>query len=166
MDEKIHLLLIDLPCRLPRTFWAAAFLLWAAALSALSVSQGPSVPESSLLTFLWNLAHAPMYGVLAPFALYAMPRENERLEATLRRALAAFVLLLIIGGGNEWLQGRTGYRSASWFDLASDAAGGGFLLSLILLLHRGGASRSPLLARLVLGAGLCAAPAFLATFAS
>lgn len=151
---------------LSRTFWVFVFFLWAATLTFLSVSKGPSLPRSPWISFFWNFAHVPAYGLLGPLAFLALPRKEGRLDSRPTRIGISWLAAMFVGGGNELLQGLTSYRSASWWDFLSDAAGAGLFLAWILFWRKRAFRFSTILLLFLAGPLLCAVPAYMDTFVS
>ncbi|HHO48258.1 MAG TPA: hypothetical protein ENN06_07370 [Desulfobacteraceae bacterium] len=69
-----------------------------------------------------KLLHALAYGVLAGTAVYAFPPETRR-RRTLGVGLAVVIFCLLHGLADEFHQSFIPGRTASWADLAADAAG-------------------------------------------
>jgi hypothetical protein len=113
---------------------------------------------------LWNMAHAPAFGVLALLLLPLAPRRGNwvrlgRLELGLIGGLALAYGLL-----DEWHQSRVPGRDASLLDVLTDAVGAACVLWVAGYLAREDAGEGGLAGRLVAGLGLCFAAAWLATF--
>jgi VanZ family protein len=152
---------------LPRVLAAGASLGWM--LSIWWLSSGPidvrmSVPASD---FLWNLAHAPVFGLLAALvSVAAAPRPLPSGWPHPGR-LACLVALLAVAAWaaiDELHQARSG-RHGSAFDVATDLTGAACVLWLACYAGRSGADERGMRRRILVGLGACAAAAALTTVA-
>ena len=139
------------------------------------LSSGPRGPQDGGVwwAFAANLAHAPLFGILALCWIVALPRRelgselgaNGRRWARLGPIEMAVVLALALAWGltDEWHQAGVDGRVASWTDLVTDAVGASAVLVVAAYAGRDDASARGLLARLGLGLVACAAAAAVAT---
>lgn len=121
---------------------------------------------SFLFEVLSNLAHAPLFGVLALFlaALLLRPlveRGWPRFEAV--RAGAVLLLTVLYGVIDEWHQSRTPGRDSSALDLVTDLVGACAVLWIVFYLGSERASETGLWKRLLAASLACVAAATLAT---
>lgn len=154
---------------LPRTVGVLLACAW----MALSwwLSSGTHGPKDGGLwwAFTSNLAHAPLFGLLALWWIAALPRREPdaggRRWARLGSAQMATVLALVLAWAlvDEWHQSGVDGRVASWTDLVTDAVGATAVLVVAAYAGRDDASARGLLARLGLGLVACAAAAGVAT---
>lgn len=150
--------LVRVPWPLVVVMWAG----WAAVIFDLSSKRRPVVTsESPLWEFLSNLAHAPLFGVLALFAAALLMREQgggwPRWRAG--RAAAVVLITLLYGLADEWHQSTVPGRDASLMDVLTDTVAA---VMVVWVVHGVGAGERALLWRLVVGVLLCAAAALLA----
>lgn len=150
---------------LPRALAAVASLGWM--LSIWWLSSGPidirvSVPASD---FFWNLAHAPVFGLLAALvATAAASRPLPRAWPHPGRLawLVAFLAVAAWAALDELHQARSG-RHGSVFDVATDLTGAACVLWWASYAGQHGADEKGMRRRIAAGAGLCAAAAGLTT---
>ena len=118
------------------------------------------------LSFGWNLAHAPAYGLLALFLIPLVPRESGWARLSLRDL--AWILGLGVGYGaiDEWHQAHVPGRHASVLDVATDAVGVACVLWISVYLGGEDVREGALRWRLALCLGLCLAAAGVTTFLS
>jgi len=156
----------DALARAPRPLGALAAAAWAALIWYLSAGPPPKVPATPAFSFVFNLAHAPMFGVLALLAALALPRAAPRgwprLSAPARLCVLSLVLLYALV--DEWHQARTPGRMSTWHDVLTDVAGAAATLSVAAYLARADAGAVGLALRLALGLCACGAAAALAAF--
>lgn len=116
------------------------------------------------LSFGWNLAHAPAFGLLALFLIPLAPREAGWARLGLREL--AWILALGVGYGaiDEWHQAHVPGRHATVLDVATDAVGVVCVLWISVYLGREDAREDVLRRRLALCLGLCLASAGVTTF--
>ncbi len=102
----------------------ALSLLWAAGIHALSVLPGATFGEVGPLGgFLFNLAHAPLFGLLCFFLALALARRGALPDLPWKRMLAAVALTVAFACCDEWHQSLVEGRSASAADVITDFAG-------------------------------------------
>ena len=86
--------------RVPWPFVLVLLVLWGALIWDLSSHSAPAPAGPSLLwEFLSNLAHAPLFGILALFAAALVLRERGGAWPSPRPARLALVLALVLGYG-------------------------------------------------------------------
>lgn len=113
--------------RLPRPLALLLAVLWAAAIWRLSsgpIDVGAHLPLGRLLN---NLAHGPVYALLAGALCFALPRRLTPFPwpvLTPLRVLAVLCFTLAYGCLDEWHQMGSPGRHGSWADLFTDFAGG------------------------------------------
>ncbi|MDF1799306.1 MAG: VanZ family protein [Planctomycetota bacterium] len=109
--------------RLPRPAYALVVVLWAGLIWLSSSREG--APEVG--TFWWsvlgNLAHAPLFGLLALWLALALPRAGGWSRLSGRDRLVILALVLAWGVTDEWHQSWVYGRDASWIDLCTDFVG-------------------------------------------
>ena len=132
-------------------------------------SSRPSDPDSDsgpVFSFIWNLGHAPAWGLLALFLLPLLPRAGGWIR--LGMGEVAWILLLAVGYGvaDELHQAQIIGRHASGLDVVTDLVGAGSVLWVVALLGRERPSEATLRLRLLLCLGLCLAAAGASTFLS
>ncbi len=112
-----------------RSAAAALALLWAGVLWELCTTTKVHVSGRWIgMRWLTNLTHAPLFGVLAALvALAIVPGRVPGPDAEARPARAAFAaaaaLAVAYGVGIEWRQAYIPGRTASGFDVITDAVG-------------------------------------------
>lgn len=153
---------------LPRPLAVAAaggwmFLIWW--LSSGPIDVKPPLPAAD---FFWNLAHAPVFGVLAALSATAVARRPLPAswpDAGLRARLLALALVAAWAGIDELHQWRVPGRHGSLFDFATDVAGAASVLWIAGYAGRAAANERGLRGRLALAAAICAAAALATTLA-
>jgi len=151
---------------LPRPLAIAAaggwmFLIWW--LSSGPIEVKPRIPAPS---FFWNLAHAPVFGVLAVLlATAAALRPLPRCWPDPGRAarLVALGGVALWAALDEWRQGRVPARHGSAFDFATDLTGALCVLWIAAYAGRASADEIGMRRRLLAGVALCAAAALATT---
>lgn len=142
---------------LPLGLWMA--LIWT--VSSITFHTRPGLPAQS---FLNNLGHAPLFGLLALWAALGLPRERgwPRLD---RRAVA-LVLAGVLAWGviDELHQGSVPGRDVSVLDLLTDLTGAACVLWVARYAGRPEATSRGATARLGAGLVLCASAAAVATW--
>ena len=110
---------------LPRSFWALIAALWAGGIYYLSSRASPPSEPSYLWAWIANMAHAPLYGLLALWLALALPRQDSplghkwsRLEPKQFHLVLWTVLAFAIS--DELHQSAVAGRDASLFDLFTD----------------------------------------------
>jgi len=153
---------------LPRPLAALAtsgwmLLIWW--LSSGRIRVRPPLPASD---FFFNLAHAPVFGVLAALAAVAVaPRPLPRSwpDPGRRARLGAIAVVAAWAAIDELHQWTVPGRSASPFDLATDVVGAVCVLWIAAYAGSPTANERGLRWRLAIGVGLCAAAALATTLA-
>jgi len=130
-------------------------------------SARPAEPDPGrgvALSFGWNLAHAPAFGVLALLLLPLAPRVGG--WACLgARELVSFALVAVgYGVIDEWHQSRVPGRHASAYDVITDAVGVLCVLWIAAYVGREEAHEAGVRRRLLLGFALCLTAAAGTTF--
>jgi VanZ family protein len=155
----------DLLARVPRAVGAALAVGWGAFVWWLSSGPPPEVPLAWRFAFVFNLAHAPLFGILALLAALALPRRGARgwpvLSARARAGVMALVLAYAIV--DEWHQGATPERTSTWRDIVTDLVGAAATLAVAAYLTRADAGSRGVWKRLAIGAAACGGAAWLAT---
>jgi VanZ family protein len=156
----------DLLARVPRAPAALGACLWAGLIWWLSASSGPDVAPSLALGFLFNLAHAPLFGALALLLALALPRAAPRNwpRLTLPAALLVVAGVLAYGILDELHQAHTPGRVCTWRDVVTDAVGAGAVVSLAAYLSSERANGPGILARLAAWLVAACAAALLALY--
>lgn len=151
--------------RLPRWFAALLALGWMAFIWNLSSGPIEVGGEGFGWALLANLAHAPLFGLLALWCCAALPRRSEPFPwARLDARAIAFVLAIVAAYGalDEWRQSRSATRTPSGYDLATDLVGAAAVLLVVHQAGRASTSAARLGACLGLGALACGAAACIA----
>jgi hypothetical protein len=146
--------------RVPWPFVVVMWAGWAAVIFDLSSKRRPVVTrESPLWEFLSNLAHAPLFGVLALFAAALLLRQKEGGWPRWRigRALAVVALTMAYGIADEWHQSTVPGRNASVMDVVTDTVAA---IMVVWVVHGVGLGERAVRWRLVAGVGVCAASAW------
>jgi VanZ family protein len=136
-----------------------AFIWW---LSARPAGQ----PSSSLFRhWLWNSAHAPLFGLLALWSVLVLPRAAG--WPKLERGSIALVMLFVFAVAvlDELHQSYTPGRDMSPLDVLTDLIGAGCTLAVIAYLGDERAYERGLWQRLISGLLLCSGAGALAAFA-
>lgn len=152
--------------RLPRPLapllvagWMA--LIWSLSSSSRLVDGGFLVPP-----LVGNLAHAPVFGLLALWALLLVPRRGSGLALTRARVLFVVAFVVAYAITDELHQGFVPGRHSSPFDVLTDTVGAAAVLWTASHVNAPGASEAGVRRRLLLGLLACFAAAALATLAS
>jgi len=149
----------------------AAGVLLALAWMAFNVwlSSGTRGPDEAapIYAFVSNLAHAPLFGLLALWWLVALPRRAAPFRWADLSPLHVFAVWLAVvawGVVDELYQSTVDGRDASFLDVVTDGVGAAALLVVVIEVGRSDASTRSVGLRLVLGVAACAAAALAATF--
>ncbi len=167
-DRALWLLraLGDLFSRVPRVLAALGACFWAGLIWWLSASSGPDVAPSFALGFLFNLAHAPLFGCLALFLTLALPRGAPRNwpRLTLPAALLVVAGALAYGILDELHQAGTPGRASTWRDVVTDGVGASAVVTLAAYLASEHAQTRGLWLRLAAWLAAACAAALLALY--
>jgi VanZ family protein len=150
--------------RRSRAFSWALVAGWMVLIFALSsTSFGTRGPRSFAWSLIGNLAHAPLFGLLALFLLAALARARPRAASglpVLDARLSWWVVWLVAAyaASDELHQSLNPERDASWLDLATDVAAALATVGAARYLALGAASERGLRWRLVLGVVACLVP--------
>jgi len=150
----------------PRVFAFTALVLWLATIHHFS-SQPPPEPHKvsgPLIGWVMNLRHAPAFGILGVFALWATSRAGVRLVATNARVWTAVLVAGAYGCVDEIHQSYVPGRDASVCDILTDIAGA-WTCARLLRAIEDSESRSVFARILAVGLPACAVAAWLATIA-
>jgi len=153
---------------LPRPLAVAAaggwmFLIWW--LSSGPTGFKPPIPASD---FFWNLAHAPVFGVLAALLAAAVaprPLPGAWPDPGWPARLVALGGVALWAALDEWHQANVPGRHGSPFDFATDLTGALCVLWIAAYAGRPAAHERGMRRRLLLGVALCAAAALATTWA-
>lgn len=153
--------------RLPRPLAGAAAAGWMLLIWWLSSGPIGIEPVVPLQDFVWNLAHAPTFGLLA--VLLARAVAGPRLAAGWPRGalpplLLAWLLVAAWAGLDEWHQARVPARTGSGWDFLTDVTGAAAALGLVHYAARADASGRGFARRLALALAACAVAAAAATW--
>jgi VanZ family protein len=113
--------------------------------------------------FLMNLAHAPLYGLLALWMALLLPRELDWPRIDLRTSSSVLAAVMAFGVTDELHQHFVVRRDLSLLDLGTDWTAAACTLWVAASVGRASASQQGTLGRLLLAAGLCLAAAAAAT---
>lgn len=150
--------------RLPRALALVPVLLWMGLIRWLSsLPAGEGLP-SWIGGYVTNLAHAPLFGLLALWAALVLPRAGgwPRLGPRHVAAVLGFVLLYAVL--DELHQASSPGRHPSPYDVLTDLVGAACVLWIAAYLDAGAATERGLIWRLLLGVAFCLAAALLATY--
>lgn len=152
--------------RLPRWVGLVLSAAWAGAIWLLSDTSHPLPVAPPVPLYLNNLAHAPLFGVLAFLALIALPRRGSPPWPRIDRRTGGLVLAVVGGWSllDEWHQSWVPGRHASLGDVLTDFVGAASVLLVAHTLGRPRASAALVLRSLALGLVACAAAAAVATW--
>ena len=129
---------------LPRVAWAGLAVIWAAGIFALSSLPGDALgPGHVLLSFAFNLAHAPLFGGLAALVGFAGARRLPVPILDNARMLGSLVLVLAYAASDEWHQSAVAGRAADVRDLVTDGAGAWGALVVVAAVCDVAAGRRP-----------------------
>jgi hypothetical protein len=159
---------------LPRAQAFAPIVLWSALIYTLSSLSAEGIVSFGRGTFLVNLGHAPLFGLLGMWFALALPREQLRREGDERSGwprivgagrAAVLAATAVWGVADELHQHLAGNgRDFSLLDVVTDVVGAACVLAVIDYAGRDGATDGGLLGRLGLGVLACLAAAALATW--
>jgi VanZ family protein len=162
-------LLGRLALRLPRAFWLATSAAWGVMIWSFS-SRSPSNEQGSgLWSWISNMAHAPLFGLLALMLALALPREETALGHKWARFgvqdfRLAFWAVVLFGLTDEFHQSMVPGRNASVFDLITDWSAAYITLGVAVVAGRAGTQEPAFRKRLGLGVLICCLTGLLATF--
>lgn len=154
---------------LPRPLWALVAVGWAGFGWFLSSRPGEDLPSSFLWSWAGNLAHAPLFGLLALWLALAAPRRPASGErgpwARLARRDRLTILALVLAWSltDEWHQSWVAGRDASVFDLVTDLVGAAVTLDVARAAGDPAATEAGLRRRMARGVLLCLGAALAAT---
>lgn len=152
---------------MPRPLAAGAALGWM--LLIWWLSSGPiDVRPLPASAFFWNLAHAPVFGLLAALVASSVaprPLPADWPHPGRTACLVAILVAMVWAGADEFHQARVDGRHGSPFDFATDVTGAAGALWLASYAGRRGAHERGMRGRLAIAVGLCAAVAWLTTIA-
>ncbi len=139
-------------------------LAWILLITFLSSRRALPGGGGPLFAFLANLAHAPLFGLLALWLVLLVERRAGWPDLGTRARLGLLLIVVCIGAGDELHQGWiTGGRDMSAFDLLTDVVGASAVLGVVKAVAQQAPAR-----RLwwLLGAGFvaCIAAAAMATW--
>lgn len=149
----------------PPVPWAFVTVLWMGLVRKLSDRPAGELPPPLLFGWLNNLAHAPLFGLLALWAWLALPRREGRPPTGRGAVLGLLVFVLLYGALDERLQASVPGREASAFDVLTDVTGAAAVLAVGLAVLSGRPDERTLRRRLGVGLLACVAAGALATFA-
>ena len=152
---------------LPRPVGALLVLSWMGLIWALSEREGhPEPPTLDVLAWIGNLAHAPLFGLLALFALgvVARPRPGSWVRPGPLSLGAVALFVLLWGVIDELHQRSTPGRSSTISDVVTDVVGALSVLWVADFLARAEPGERGLGKRLAVGLAACAASAAWATW--
>ncbi len=146
---------------LPRALLWVLPVAWMGLIWRLSAQTFEPAEPSFAYSVVSNLAHAPLFGVLALLLAALLVPRPVREPADLGRPRALLVLLLVCAYGlfDEWHQSRVPGRDASPLDVVTDAVAALATVAVVLYLARRDASERGLRRRLLAGAAACLAAA-------
>jgi len=149
----------------PRPLCALLAIAWALLIWDLSSHRAP-MPLHPNLWWEWlsNMAHAPLFGILALFLSAVFLREEESRWPSPRGTRIAPVVLCVLAYGliDEWHQSTIPGRDASLLDVLTDVVSTSVVLWIVFTLGRADLRARTLIARLCVGVLLCSGSAALA----
>ncbi len=149
--------------RLPRRLAWIPVLAWVALIWYLSSQSSDDEPSPPWLGFVSNLAHAPLFGLLALWLALLLPREGGWPRLT-RWAIAGLLAgVVLYGVADELHQSTVEGRDASLLDIITDGVGAACTLWIVHYVGGSGASEGGLWKRLALGVLACATAALCAS---
>lgn len=155
---------------LPRGVWFLVAVAWSLLIWGLSNRQGSSEPGHFVFSWIGNLAHAPLFGLLALWLALAGPRVAAgfapgkswvRLQGASRTI--TFLTVLSWGVIDELHQSQTPGRDASVLDLVTDGVGAWAVLWVAGAVGCAAATEQLVRRRLWRGVLACLAAALAAT---
>jgi len=151
-----------------RTFWAGVAGLWAGLIWWLSTHEGGTGDGTFWMMWLGNLAHAPLFGLLALWLALAAPRRAVGGWARLSRLDRTWIFVAVAAWGamDEVHQSFVPGRDASVLDLMTDSAGALSVLAVAATAGLASASAVGVRRRLGLGILACLLTALSATLGS
>lgn len=155
--------------RIPRSRAWIAVVLWMGLITWLSSRPGGAAPASALWAYLSNLAHAPLFGLLALWMALLLPRETRWPRKTgwpridLRSAACVLAAVLTFGICDELHQHLVVRRDLSALDLGTDFTAAACTLWVAASAGHAQASELGLAGRLLVSVGLCLGAAAVAT---
>lgn len=155
--------------RLPRAFWFVLALLWGAGIWWLSERQLSGAEGAILWGWIGNMAHAPLFGLLALWLALALPREPTKLgHKWARFGLLDFRLVfwsvVLYGLVDEYHQSSVPGRDSSIYDLFTDWAAAYITLGVAAAAGRAGLEEREMRRRLAKGVLICCLTGLAATF--
>jgi VanZ family protein len=149
--------------RIPRAGGLALVALWLGFITWLSSHPATGAPGPVFRSFLFNSAHAPLFGLLALWMLLCLPRRGGWPVLDRRAAVVVLAAVLLAGIVDEVHQSFTPGRDPSVADLLTDLVGAGCVLWIAHFLTRTTSTEAGLWRRLALGTLACAACGAIAT---
>lgn len=138
---------------------------WMALIWWLSSRPGGGSSHSLFMHWLWNSAHAPLFGMLALWSALVLPRAEGWPELSRRHVVLVLCFVLAAAGLDELHQSHTPGRDMSGLDILTDLVGASCTLAVIAYVGDGRADERGLWRRLGSGLLLCAFAGLLAAFA-
>ena len=151
--------------RLPRWVPLAAAVAWAAMIWRFSDTAHTGGDPHFPLSWIANLAHAPLFGILGLFLTAGLLRSGPGAWPRVEGAAGGVVLLLVglYGVVDEFHQSTVPGRDAAGTDVVTDMVGALCVLWIVSYLGRGEATEKGVRGRLLLGVAACAGAALLAS---
>lgn len=150
---------------LPRPLAAVLLLSWMGLIWLASAQEGvPDAPFDPFYAFVYNLGHAPLFGLLGLWATLLLPRRDGWPVLEGRAPIAILASVVAWGALDELHQLFVSHRDPSILDLVTDAVGTACTLSVIAYLGRAEASDGGLRQRLGVGVLLCVLAGALSTW--
>lgn len=148
----------------PRAAALAVTAAWMLLIFSLSAQASPPGPGSALLSYVANLGHAPLYGLLALWVVLLLPRTGG--WPRLGWAEVGWVLAAVLAYGisDELHQATVPGRSPSVLDLLTDLIGAAATLGVIAHVRSPAASPGGFWWRITVGLLACALWAVVSTF--
>lgn len=148
--------------RLPRGLAVLPVGAWMALIWSLSSLPSDGEPRPPWMGWVSNLAHAPLFGLLALWLALALPRRNGWPRLDVRGIGAIVVLVGVWGVVDELHQSTVVGRHASVPDVLTDLTGAACTLWIAAYVGSGEANERGLWKRLGLGILACCLAALLA----
>lgn len=153
----------DLLQKLPRWMGAGLALVWILVIWQLSSLPSSDEPSDFFNSWFYNCGHAPLFGLLALFAIIALPRGGDWPELNRFAWLAVLGFVVGYAGIDEFHQASSPGRSASVLDVLTDAVGAACTLWIVSYVGREDAHTRGLATRFAAGLALCVLAGLIST---
>ncbi|HIG11899.1 MAG TPA: hypothetical protein EYQ59_09635 [Planctomycetes bacterium] len=138
-------------------------LAWMSVVWQISSMESTGLPTTTLLVWLYNSAHAPLFGLLALWSALVLPREDGWPRLGRRGVLSILAFVFSYGFVDEWHQLSVLGRDSSALDLLTDMVGAVMTLWIIAYVPRAASTEAGLRWRVALALAACALSGGLST---